>query len=236
MESTKHGSAPGSVPGSVPGSDPGSDPGSTLLRPETEIRERDTETESKERARKRSPVTDPTAPKWLRNWCKVDGRRALTAARSVSAVYGALGRALEGIRGKSGNVVESAARPVLRLWREMLVEGFEVDAELAGLVEPVALIADACQRCGDPIFARDVRGEGWDRGRDRSRNIAAICRLAPKPDSSGATWQERLEVARAWDAIGRPSGWASTETKRPSSSDSDGSYLARLNAIAMEGA
>lgn len=207
------------------------------MRSETEIRERDTEREREGGARKRSPMTDGTAPRWLRNWVKRDGQTALRAAGSTAEVFGALGRALEGIRGKPGNVVESAARPVLRLWREMLVEGFVVDKRLDGLVEPVALLADACQRCGDPMFARDVRGQGWEGGRDRSRNIAAICRLAPKEGSSGATWQERLEVARAWDAVGRPSGWAGNGAQQPSTSraGSGASYLARLNSIALEG-
>ena len=150
----------------------------------------------------------------------------------MRAVFGALGRTLEGIRGKPGNVIESASRPILRLWREMLAEGIELDGNLGGLVDGVSLLADACQRCGDSMFANDVRGEGWERGRDRSRNIAAICRLGPREGSTGATWQERLEVARVWDSKGRPSGWAMTP--KPASSSGGSTYLQRLNAIASE--
>lgn len=144
--------------------------------------------------------------------------------------FGALGRTLEALRGKPGNVVESAARPILRLWREMLEAGVEPGPELEGLVEPVALIGAACQRCPDSIFATDVRGEGWERGRDRSRNIGAICRLGPKEGSGGATWQERLEAARAWDAAGQPR--TAAPTSRPSSSSGGDDYLHRLAGFA----
>lgn len=177
--------------------------------------------------------SDPGVPKWVRSWLRSDGKAIRSSTSSPAwTTFGALGRTLEALRGKPGNVVESAGRPILRLWRELLESGVQPGPDLEGLVEPVALIGAACQWCPDPIFARDVRGEGWEKGRDRSRNIAAICRLAPKGESSGATWQERLEVARAWDAAGRPLEAAASSKPSSSRSGGDGGYLHRLNALA----
>lgn len=206
-----------------------SGPAPLLLRHDSEKRKQD----PKERE---ADLADPM-PKWLRNWLRTDGRLVVAAkgARALD-VLGALSRTLEGIRGKPGNVVESAGRPILRLWREILADGageIELDRTLEELVDPVVLLAHACQRCPDPIFARDVRGEGWEGGRDRSRNIAAICRLAPPGASSGATWQERLEAARAWDRANRPTTSAAITT---SPKGSGSTYLQRLDRIAAEGA
>ncbi len=190
---------------------------SLLMRSKTET------IDLEDRGRARDPV-----PKWLRTWLKTDGR---AVGRPAIEVLGALGRTLEAIRGKPGNVVESAGRSILRLWREMLAEGISLGDNLEGLVEPVALMGAACRLCPDPIFARDVRGEGWENGRDRSRNIAAICRLAPPSSSSGATWQERLEAARRWDTIGRPTAAASTAKGQ---NEKRSNYLHRLDRIASE--
>ena len=193
-------------------------------RAETEIRE-ETE-EARERA--------PSVPDWLSKWLRSDvaGRLIRSSVSSPWDVYRALGLSLEGLRGKPGNVVQSAARPVLRLWREILEQTDQpIDAELRLLVEPCEVLGDAARFCPDPIFARDIRGEGWDKGRNRSQNVAAVCRLAPKEGSSGATWQERLEVARVWRDAGRPL----TMPGGGASSSTGGGFLHRLHAIAGGG-
>ena len=76
------------------------------------------------------------------------------------------------------------------------------------LVRLAVLLAEAARQCPAPIFARDLRAEDWPTGKDRSRIVAAVCRLTPSSSSSGATWLERLEVAEAWRLAGRPlTGW-----------------------------
>ena len=144
---------------------------------------------------------------WLRNWLKGPGKRLAFARSRIPAVdvLAAVGRVLEEIRGKPVTVRASTGRPVLRLWVELLDDPeLEFDGDLSALVDPVVLIADACRRAPGPMFARDIRAEGWPDGTDRSRNVAAICRLAPKGDSTGATWSERLDAASAWRAAGSP--------------------------------
>lgn len=193
---------------------------STLTRQEIESRERGD-------PNRREAAPRSGGPKWLSTWLRSDGRTLLDA--TPRAALGALASCVNRIRPtdvEAANVVESAARPVLRLWRE-LVESGEART-LEALVDVVALLADACRLCPDELFARDVRGEGWDSGRNRSANVAAVCRLSPPSSSQGATWQERLEAARAWNKAGRPA-----VASRSTSTGGDG-YLARLNQIAAE--
>lgn len=151
----------------------------------------------------------PTSPAWLRPWHK--SHRSRLGGAPPEAVLKAVSHVLEGIRGKLVPPTKTSGRPVLRLFGAML-EGNE-----DGLFEirvQGRLIADACQHCPHPGFARDVRAEGWDGGTPRHRNVASVCRLAPKEGSSGLTWEERLEVAESWDAAGRPDGgWPAKVTQ-----------------------
>jgi hypothetical protein len=194
---------------------------STLTRDKKETLD-----ETENTARERDAV-----PRWFRVWLSRDGRELRGRVKAPEALA-AVARCVSAIRPReveADRLVESAARPVLRLWRELLVEG---EAEsLDALVDVVEVLADACRNCPDPLFARDVRGEGWENARDRSQNVAAVCRLSPPPTSQGATWQERLAAARDWNRRGRPG----RVLEHPSRTTGDG-YLGRLNAIAQEGA
>jgi hypothetical protein len=192
----------------------------TLTRVEKEIEKEQTET--------RGRATG--SPAWLSRWFKADGR-AVRELAEPREVLEALARVVSAIRPRATTpeqLVESAARPVLRLWHEALVE--QEATSLEGLVELVELLSEACRDCPDPVFARDVRGEGWENGRNRSQNVAAVCRLSPPPRSQGATWSERLEIARGWRDRGRPA----VELEHPSRASSGGGYLDRLNRIASE--
>jgi hypothetical protein len=92
----------------------------------------------------------------------------------------------------------AAYRPVWRLWQAM---GFPAPMEMEAAIE---LLASAARQCPDPVFSRDIRAEGWKEGKDRSRNVASVCRLEPKEGSSGADWTQRMETAQDWHDAGRP--------------------------------
>jgi len=114
----------------------------------------------------------------------------------------AVGGILQVIRGKAIAPTKTSAGPVLALWRALEYP------ELAQFRADVELVAEAAHNCPHPIFAREIRAEDWPEGTDRQWNEANVCRQAPKPPSSGATWDRRLEVAREWASAGRPAeGW-----------------------------
>ena len=173
------------------------------------------------RSRSSSSFPDDPSPKWVKNWLSGDGKKLLAESPSFVEpldVYGGVNRVLEEIRGKIRKPSESASRPVLRLWREIL----EVDRArtLDELVQLSTLLARACQRCPDPIFANDVRGvrsdgERWKK--DTSRTPSSVCRLAAPKDSSGASWEDRLDAAEKWSEEGEPEveAKANTRTARP---------------------
>jgi hypothetical protein len=84
-----------------------------------------------------------------------------------------------------GRIVDPEAKTdatqVLALWTGLGkpdLAQFEADAEK---------VASAFHHSKDPIFARNVRAEGWKEGTDRSRSIATFCVLR--------SWEERLRVA-----------------------------------------
>jgi hypothetical protein len=87
---------------------------------------------------------------------------------------------------------------VLALWRA------DGRREPGAFAQDLVLVARAARWCPDPVFGREVRGEGWADGQDRSRKVANVCRQRPPAGSSGATWEERLVVARQWAAAGCP--------------------------------
>lgn len=90
----------------------------------------------------------------------------------------------------------TSAEAVLRLWRA------DGRRDPAAFGRDLVLVARAARWCPDPLFAREIRGEGW--GTDRSRMVANICRQKPSGDSGGATWDERLAAAREWEGRGCP--------------------------------
>ena len=64
--------------------------------------------------------------------------------------------------------------------------------------EPQALLlGEAARRCPVAQFARDVRGSGWEGRGDRSRSVRTL--------ADPVAWGERLRLAEAWCAAGRPS-------------------------------
>lgn len=66
------------------------------------------------------------------------------------------------------------------------------------LVEAALLVATAAREAPGTPWADELRGEGWDGKRDWSRKVSSILDLSK--------WSERLALARAWDAAGRPKG------------------------------
>jgi len=181
-----------------------------------------------EYARGKDPGAE-AVPKWVRAWLKADGRRLKADGVRALEVLGGLGQALEAIRGTSKVPSESASRPVLRLWREALEVG--AAATLPELVALVELLAAACQEAPDHVFRNDVRGirqDGSSWKADTSREPGAVCRLAPKPGSEGATWERRLELARKWDAAGRPKEGQLLGGNRPRSTGGGSRYARRL--------
>lgn len=146
---------------------------------------------------------DDPSPKWVKTWLKGDGRKL---SASPLEVYGALGSVLEVVKGRPRKPSESAARPILRLWREALEVGRVEDLESARRVG--CLLARAALDCPDAIFRNDIRGlrtDGSSWKKDTSRTPSAVFRLAPPPTSSGATWEDRLDAAESWEASGFPS-------------------------------
>mgnify|MGYP001585905538 CR=1 FL=1 len=98
---------------------------------------------------------------------------------------------VEALRGGPPNPERcgTAAKPVLALWRAL---GWPPADEYA---PDLALVVEAAARCPDPLFARDVRGVGWDGAPDRSRDLSTLC--------VQARWDVRLEAARRWRDSGR---------------------------------
>lgn len=226
-------------PDSKPSSKPSSKPDSKLsskLSSKSAAKQQQTEQQKcsnlkrlrpeKERLRENTLSKGVAVPRWLSRWLQGDGR-PVRATATPGATLEAVTVCLNAIRStdkRPDQIVESAARPVLRLWREMAIDD---SAALPDLVAGVVLLAEACQHCPDPVFARAVRGEGWEGSRNRARNVAAVCRLRPPETSQGATWQERIEVARQWEADGKPL----TLARPPAPGAAGDPYLARLNSI-----
>lgn len=97
---------------------------------------------------------------------------------------------------------KTTSTPILRLMDTIAEE--HPGVTLRHVRDACVLIAEACVACPDPMFARDVRGEGSDL-QDRSRAAGTVFRIAPKA-TGGASWVERYEAAKAWHLAGRPRG------------------------------
>lgn len=107
---------------------------------------------------------------------------ARVTGRPLPAPWGPDGQAMAG----RGRVIDpravAAPREVLGLMRELgWPADFEAQAEL---------VAEAMWRCPAPIFANDVRAEGWKRGRSRAGEVRPFC--------DALLWDARLEAALAW--------------------------------------
>ena len=123
----------------------------------------------------------PPVPDWAKTAAK---RTGIEAAELCSAVC----RCIQEVHRKGVNPqrAKTSADPVLKLWRALgrpPLEEFERDYRL---------VARAAHDCPDGLFARDIRGKGWEGQVDRSHDVATI--------SVQKRWDERLEVARLWEA------------------------------------
>ena len=135
------------------------------------------------------PAPGPAAaevPKWARSrdFRREDG----PPAERMRLIH----RAVETIRAKSVDPMRMAtnAKPVIALWKAL------ERPPLAEFIDELVLVAEAAHQCPDKLFARDIRGEGWADGRDRSRDVTTIC--------VQSRWDTRLDAAQAWDSAGRP--------------------------------
>lgn len=64
----------------------------------------------------------------------------------------------------------------------------------------LALVIRWAQQSHDDEAERDIRGQGWG-GKDRSRDVANLCRLSPPGSSSGADYHTRLVLAQRWAGV-----------------------------------
>lgn len=93
------------------------------------------------------------------------------------------------------------AGPLLGLWRKLgKPPPEEFAAEFRAVAEWAALSLDRGA-------ARDIRAEGWDGGKDRSRDIATLARQD--------RWGDRTAAAQAWEAKGRAEARPKTQEATP---------------------
>ena len=78
----------------------------------------------------------------------------------------------------------TAAKSVVGLWRA--VERPDIEEFAADL----CLVAKAAHESPHQLFARDIRGDGWVDGSDRSRSVDTICRRSK--------FYDRLNAAKDW--------------------------------------
>ena len=112
-------------------------------------------------------------------------------------------RALEAITQRPVNSerAKSGATPVLALWRGL---GRPPPAEFLADLD---LVARACRESPQRLFRNDVKGlraDGSAWAEDKSRRPTMVCRQTPPKDSGGATWDDRVTAARAWEKLGCP--------------------------------
>lgn len=129
--------------------------------------------------------SDPPLPKWART-------TRVPPGVSKSDVVDLVVSARDAAVGKPGNPERAgtAARDVLGLWRAVgcpLIPAFR---------DELLLVIEAAKDCPDPLFARDIRAEGWPDGTDRHRDLSTLCRRD--------RWDVRLDAATRWHAAGRP--------------------------------
>lgn len=113
--------------------------------------------------------------------------------------------ALEAITGRPVVPLRCAgsAREVLGLWRAL---GRPPPDEL---LADLQLVARAARECPAPLFARDLRAEGWAEGSDRSRSVPTLC--------VRRRWDERVSAAKEWAAAGYPVSTAPPARASPTS-------------------
>ncbi len=123
----------------------------------------------------------PTAREGVPTWMKPE--RGVDALELV----GMVARCLEQITQRPTQNMERRAtdgKQVLALWRSL---GRPSTSEFADDME---LVARAARECPDPLFAHDIRAEGWSEGRDRSHDVSTLC--------VQRRWGDRLRAAQEW--------------------------------------
>jgi hypothetical protein len=78
----------------------------------------------------------------------------------------------------------TAAKSVVGLWSAL------ERPDILEFAEDLCLVAKAAHECSHQLFARDIRGEGWQDGSDRSRSVDTICRRNK--------FFDRLNAAKDW--------------------------------------
>ena len=138
------------------------------------------------------PKAEPAPP-----WAGKVATAAKSGGRKVkpAEVAAAFVEALSALRGAPVNPARCAtdATPLAALWK---AEGFP---PLAEFVAEAVLVGKAARESKNPLFARDIRAEGWAEGVDRSRSVATL--------TVQARWQDRVRAARA-EFGGGPAGAA----------------------------
>lgn len=133
----------------------------------------------KQAAPVRQKVEKSDAPGWA-----VKARRP--GGVTASALSDAVCSILHDVTGSEINPARAGtgAKEVLKVWRALEYP------DLDSLVMDFRALSEAARSCPDPLFARDIRAEGWADGRDRSRDISTLCVLRK--------WEDRQRVARLW--------------------------------------
>ena len=91
-------------------------------------------------------------------------------------------RVLSALKGKP---IESASRMAPKQLKNFR-------AKTGATVDELVLVAEAMHRCPAPLFARDVRAEGWPEGSDRRKQLGTLlCQRR---------WDDRLSAAQEWRA------------------------------------
>lgn len=139
----------------------------------------------------------PQAPPWARarRMRKSDGEPMEIALAVKATAEVIVQRELDLPRMKSHAIA------ILNLWRH------DGKRPLAAFLRDLRLVAEAAHECPEPIFARDLRAEGWTGGTPRQHSPASVCRHE--------RWEDRLHAAQRWHDAGRPATQLPRSGQRP---------------------
>lgn len=135
------------------------------------------------------PPKAPPLPSWVPKDTKPYARADVAAM--VLAIVAELRRPVASPMAEPAPAVDAGrckgdAKEVLAMWTYLERPPLgEYAADLIAVIR-----AARPGGCPDPLFARDIRAEGWPTGRDRHRDIVTLCRRE--------RWERRLEMARRW--------------------------------------
>ena len=116
---------------------------------------------------------------------------ASAVGEAVARITGRPWRGIEGTGRRIPDLVpRTTARSVVALLRALEWP------DLAEWLTDARLVAEAAHRCPHPLFARDVRAEGWVGGVDRSRSVQTL--------TASTRWADRVAVALQWAEAGKP--------------------------------